>query len=611
MQYPYKLDSTLSVLLQADLQFIISTDIFGTLNFCNNKAGNQLELESLLKIGDSKLNALLTETDRISYRRTILKCLEDISQSHTVTFHSLGNLNFKFGLQFIVSTITNEAFDAIGFLLIGQELTKSVDHPVDLNKADALPYEDLKVLLGNKQIMVWMLDQNQNCQYANETIYQRFKSSHLQEMGKSFLNRFRLNALPETFKTFEQYLNNKKEFSIEIKAQTNADQQLWLQIIGIPRINNNGFFEGFILYGTDISVIHDAANSMKKQTELISILNKEYTKFKKIASISNQGILITNTINQITWANEAVTNLMGFSFKDSIGKQDFQLFCGSDTSSVDLSYIKSCVCDITGIHKEMLLYKKSGQKIWIEFVKEPIYDENNKFCGFFIILNDIQIKKISEKEIAQQILSLKRMSFIASHEIRHEFTKIMQVTQTIKLQEQNIETYQELIAEIAKSTERVNKAIYELNDQISFATSNTLSLDAFLNQEIEEIILIDDDKLVNEMNQMIIKKVHPDIHVKVFDDVDYALSHIISNPVTKRKIFLDLNFPQKSGWFFLDEYKKIDQPWSVVLLTSSLEQEDIDYSKQYPFISHYMTKPLNIEQLKELKIQSASRHQLA
>ncbi len=611
MQYPYSLDSTLSVLIQADFQFIISTDLFGNINYCNNKSAVQLKLEAVEKETDHKLLHLLSDTDKINYRRTLQKCLEDISQSQTVCFHSFGELNFKFGIQFIVSVISDETFDAIGFLLIGQELSKPIEHPVELIKNDTLPYEDLKTLLGNKQIMVWMLDKNENCNYANESIYTRFQSSSKQELGKAFLNKFRLNALPETFAALEEYLKNKKQFSIEINSRTQGNQQLWLQIIGIPRIDNNGFFEGFILYGTDISVIHNAANSMKKQTELISILNKEYAKFKRLASISNQGILITNTINQITWMNDAVTNLMGYSFKDAIGKQDFQIFCGNDTSSVDISYIKSSVCDIASLHKEMLLYKKSGQKLWIEFVKEPIYDENNKFCGFLIILNDIQIKKFSEKEISQQILSLKRMSFIASHEIRHEFTKIMQVTQTIKLQEPDIKVYQQLLGEIEKSTERLNKAIFELNDQINFATSNTLSLDAFLNQEIEEILLIDDDKLVNEMNRMVIKTVHPDIDVKVFNDVDYALSHIISNPGCKRKIFVDLNFPQKSGWYFLDEYKKIAQPWTVVVLTSSLELEDLDYSKQYEFITHYMTKPLNVAQLKQLKIQSASRHQLA
>ncbi len=611
MQYPYNLDSTLSVLIQADLQFIISTDLFGNLNYCNNKSESQLQLAAVQQKSDLKIISLLNDADKINYRRTIQKCLEDISQSQTVCIRSIGDLNFKYGLQFIVSVVSDETLDPIGFLLIGQELKKALEYPVELQQYDSLPYEELKTLLGNQQILVWMIDRNQNCKYANESIFEKFKSSPNQELGKAFLNRFRFNAVPETYKAFEKHLQDKKEFSLEINAQTIAEQKIWLQIIGIPRLDSNGFFEGFILYGTDISVIHDAASSMKKQTELISILNKEYAKFKKLASISNQGILITNTINQITWMNEAVTNLMGYRFNDAIGKQDFQLFCGTDTSSVDISYIKSSVCDITSLHKEMLLYKKSGQKLWIEFIKEPIYDENNKFCGFFIILNDIQIKKISEKEIAQQILSLKRMSFIASHEIRHEFTKIMQITQTIKLQESDINVYQQLLAEIEKSTVRVNQAIFELNDQISFATSNTISLDAFLNQEIEEILLIDDDKLVNEMNQMVIKSVHPDIQVKVFDDVDYALSHIISNPETKRKILVDLNFPHKSGWYFLDEYKKIGQPWSVVILTSSLQQDDIEYSKQYEFISHYMTKPMNIEQLKELKIQSASRHQLA
>jgi PAS domain S-box-containing protein len=610
MQYPYSLDSTLSVLIQANLQFIISTDILGNINYCNDKSARQLKLDFVQHQNSLKLPNLLCDSDRILFRKTLLKCMEENAKAQTLHIQRIGDTTFQFGIQFVINLIEDESQGPIGFLLIGQELSKPVDHPVDLNKKDVLPYEDLKILLGNKQIMVWMLDRDQHCKYANETIYSRFKSSHLQELEKAFLNRFRLSALPETYQNFLHYLNEQKEFSIEINANIVGDQKIWLQILGIPRIDNNGFFDGFILYGTDISVIHDAANSMKKQTELIGILNKEYTKFKKIASISNQGIIITDTINHITWMNDAMNNITGFGMKETVGKQDFQIFCGPETKEADISAIKTSVCDLTSLHKEMLLYHKSGKKIWVEFIKEPIYDENNKFCGFFIILNDIQIKKISEKEIAQQILTLKKMSLITSHEIRHEFTKIMQVTQTIKLQDQNIETYQKLLEEIEKSTERVNKAIFELNDHINFATSNTLSIDAYLNQEIEEIVLIDDDRLVNEMNQMVIKTVHPDIQVKVFDDVDYALSHIIANPDTRRKTFVDLNFPYKSGWFFLDEYQKLSQPGSVILLTSSLQQEDIDYSKQYPFITHYMTKPLNMAQLKELNIQSIHRKQI-
>ena len=98
--------------------------------------------------------------------------------------------------------------------------------------------------------------------------------------------------------------------------------------------------------------------------------------------------------------------------------------------------------------------------------------------------------------------------------------------------------------------------------------------------------------------------------IKVFEDVEYALSHINAYPETKRKIIVDLNFPHKSGWYFLDEYQKFGQPWSVVILTSSLQKDDINCSKSYDFITHYMTKPLNVKQLKTLRIIQSMRLQV-
>ncbi|OZA64792.1 MAG: hypothetical protein B7X72_08355 [Sphingobacteriia bacterium 39-39-8] len=257
------------------------------------------------------------------------------------------------------------------------------------------------------------------------------------------------------------------------------------------------------------------------------------------------------------------------------------------------------------------MYNKASQKLWIEFIKEPIFDEQQVFTGFLIILNDVSVRKVSETEAAKQLVSLKKMSFIASHEIRHEFSKIMQVTQTIKLQKPDIQVYQQLLAEIEKSTDKMNAAIYELNNQINFATSNSISLDAYLHQEIEEIVLIDDDGLINEMNKVVIRSVFPDMPVKVFNEVDYAISHINAHPFTRRKIIVDLNFPHKSGWHFLDEYQKLDQPWSVVVLTSSLQQEDIERSKGYRFVTHFMTKPLNQTQLKGLRILASKKLRVA
>ncbi|MBY0480879.1 MAG: PAS domain-containing protein [Chitinophagaceae bacterium] len=612
MNYPYSLDSTLSILIQANLQYIICTDVNGNISFCNNKSLEQLQLQDCLYNSEIKLTSFLSEQDKIAYTRATRECMEDISQSVSFSLRSFAGINFAQGLQFVVSAISNAAFDQVGFLLIGQETSKQITKEATTNTSNnTIPYQELKAIVEQNQNMIWVLDREQNCVYANEVIFENFNTSPSKEFGKAYLNRFKKTEFPETFDLLEKKLSEEKEFSLEVSVFHCRGHKIWLQLKAIPKISKNEEFDGYILYGTDITVIHEAAASMKKQSELISVLNKEYSKFKKIINASSQCIMIANTINQITWVNEAVTNTMGYTSTEAVGRQDFQLFCGEETNNNDISHIKSSVCDISSLRKEMLLYKKNGQKTWVEFIKEPIFDENNIFSGFFIILNDIQIKKVSEKETAKQMISLKKMSFIASHEIRHEFSKIMQVTQTIKYQHPDLETYSKLLDEIEKSTQKMNTAIYELNDQINFATSNTISLDAFLNQDIEEVVLIDDDKLVNQMNQLVVKSIYPTLDIKVFDDVEYALSHINANPETKRKIIVDLNFPHKSGWYFLDEYKKLHQPWPVVILTSSLEKEDIDLSKSYQFITHYMTKPMNVEQLKTLNIIPSKKLQVA
>ena len=357
----------------------------------------------------------------------------------------------------------------------------------------------------------------------------------------------------------------------------------------------------------EISRLRKMEQTIKKQNLLISLLNNEYLKFEKIAANSSQCILISNTLNKITWVNDALAKLLGYSLEDAIEKQDFHLLAGKETETEAMNEIKACVCDLVSIKIDLIVYHKSGTPIWVELTKEPIYNNMKKFTGFLLTLNDISMKKFSVQETAKQVASLKKMSFIASHEIRQEFSKIMQVTQTSKLQEPSIEMYQQQLSEIELSTQKMNTAIYDLNDQINFATTTSISLDAYLNQEIEEIVLIDDDRFVNKMNQQVIQSQFPNLPIKIFDDVDYALSHINANPNTRRKIIVDLRFPYKSGWYFLDEYQQLKQAWQVVVLTSSLQKEDIEKAKTYHFVTNFMTKPFNLVQLKSLNIVPAKK----
>jgi len=116
-------------------------------------------------------------------------------------------------------------------------------------------------------------------------------------------------------------------------------------------------------------------------------------KFQNFASASSQCIMISNTLNKITWVNDALTNLTGYTFDAAIGMQDFKLFTGEETELVHINALKSCVCDLNSIKKEMVLYHKSGQQIRVELSKEPIYNNVQKLSGFLVTISDISHKK--------------------------------------------------------------------------------------------------------------------------------------------------------------------------------------------------------------------------
>jgi len=69
-------------------------------------------------------------------------------------------------------------------------------------------------------------------------------------------------------------------------------------------------------------------------------------------------------------------------------------------------------------------------------------------------------------------------------------------------------------------------------------------------------------------------------------------------------ILLDINMPAMDGWEFLEKYKKMDTEHKgkiiVVMLTTSLLQEDIAKAKATPEISGFEHKPLTVDNLNRI-----------
>jgi len=68
-------------------------------------------------------------------------------------------------------------------------------------------------------------------------------------------------------------------------------------------------------------------------------------------------------------------------------------------------------------------------------------------------------------------------------------------------------------------------------------------------------------------------------------------------------LLVDINMPIMNGWQFLEEYEKrnLKREVKIYVVSSSINQEEIDRANAYAFVSGYIFKPLTLEKVKELK----------
>lgn len=355
-----------------------------------------------------------------------------------------------------------------------------------------------------------------------------------------------------------------------------------------------------VVYGylVDITVQKKTTQELeqknKQLNEALEIANTQ----AKILEITTNMIMFTDVEGNITWVNEAFATNTGYTLAEVFGKKSTELFIREETSADAVSIISEAIQKRTKASVELINYKKNGEKFWVELNTEPIYDEADNLSAFLSILNDITERKTIEEKLNDRNEQLKKFSFTTSHELRHEFAKILSLLENKDIL---IESGSELdiLDEINTATKTMNTIISKMNEQLYISdTQKTKEIEQLALTDVDEICLVDDDDIVCFINKKIISSVLPDKRIEVFNYVDEAINYIKSKPSTfKRYIFLDLNMPLKNGWQFLEEYKALANLSPVIILTSSIDTTDRQRATNYPEVISFLSKPLTHEKL--------------
>ncbi len=125
---------------------------------------------------------------------------------------------------------------------------------------------------------------------------------------------------------------------------------------------------------------------------------------------------------------------------------------------------------------------------------------------------------------------------------------------------------------------------------------------------IDIACIIDDDSIYVFGLKKIIEMNNLCKNILVFKNGEEALKYLAPLVTTSEEfpdvILLDINMPVLDGWGFLDEFTKlkpkINKKVTLYMVSSSVNQEDIDKANKYEQVSDYIIKPINIDELKRI-----------
>lgn len=213
-------------------------------------------------------------------------------------------------------------------------------------------------------------------------------------------------------------------------------------------------------------------------------LREERERLARVAAQISEGVVLTDTMGNVVWVNEAFTRLLGYRLDEVQGKHIEAILHGPKTDRDTLQRMRLRLLRGRSVRGRLCHYRKDGSGFWDEVKIDLFYDEYGQHVGYIGRMTDVTAlmkagQQLREAKKRAEEASRLKSAFLAnmSHEIRTPLTGILGFTELLdeELENRNQADLREFTQIIDRSARRLLTLLNDLLD-LSKIEANRLEL---------------------------------------------------------------------------------------------------------------------------------------
>jgi PAS domain S-box len=323
------------VLLIVALVIVFATMLYTT-HVITKMLGNLNQAAQKISSGSTNVDVRKISDDVIGSLAESIASIAIINKQLTDAAEAIGKGNFN------VPFVPRNENDMLGNAIIRmKDNLKRFTREIEKSK------EQFRQVADNAPVMIWMTDENKQCNFVNKGWLRFTGKTGEQELGFGWIEGMHPDDYSRCAEIFDDAFSVREQYSVEYRFRRADGAYRWLSETGAPRYSTEGKFEGYIGTCADIHEmkVHEQRRdnfikmashelktpitSIKGYVQLLLNMYKDYNENKGQFSTQAIQASLTTIDRQIIKLNRLMSELLDLSRIDSdkleLYMQDFEL----------------------------------------------------------------------------------------------------------------------------------------------------------------------------------------------------------------------------------------------------------------------------------------------